>query len=83
MLPIFRAATAFSTENVALRARNGPGMTDKDTFHALGRAFSKARLQSRDIAYQMNKTSIEKSWTNAVLYQGDSSYGYRGLPNYA
>ena len=78
LLPIFSAATAFSTDNVALRARNAPGMTDKDTFYALRRSFSKARLQSRDNVYQLNKTSMENSWTNAVLYQGDSSYDYCG-----
>ncbi|EED13272.1 conserved hypothetical protein [Talaromyces stipitatus ATCC 10500] len=55
--------------NVALRTRNGPGMSDADTLYTVRRALDHVRLQSRNSKYSMNRTSISKSWVGATLFQ--------------
>ncbi|KAJ5938854.1 hypothetical protein N7466_001988 [Penicillium verhagenii] len=66
--------TALAPGNVALRTRNAPGTTDKDTINAVGHALNMATLKSRgNKVYSMNKTSLAKSWTGANLFVSGES----------
>ncbi|KAJ5945507.1 hypothetical protein N7454_002346 [Penicillium verhagenii] len=66
--------TALAPGNVALRTRNAPGTTDKDTIYAVSHALNKATLKSRgNKVYSMNKTSLAKSWTGANLFLSGES----------
>lgn len=58
-----------SIEDASLKLRNGPGMTHADTIHTFGRALHSARAQSNDGVHSMNKTSLDKSWAGATLFQ--------------
>lgn len=61
------AAASNSLTDIALKARNAPGTTDIDTFQAIKRAISAARVQGKDTVTQ-NTTSLEGSWNGAVLF---------------
>jgi hypothetical protein len=67
-LPTLGTAAVLDSRNVALRTRNGPGMTDADTVNAVKRALHVARLQSHDHVYRMNKTTFAKSLNDATLF---------------
>lgn len=57
--------------NVVRRTRIGPGMSDVEVRHSIGRALHDARIQSRDTVYSMNRTYFAKSWVGATLFQYD------------
>ncbi|KAK3319675.1 hypothetical protein B0T19DRAFT_270367 [Cercophora scortea] len=64
---------------VALRTRNLPGTSDRDTIHGIYRRLDQAvRLAGRDIDLK-NSTSIDKSWNGAVLIDtgSDSDVGVK------
>ncbi|KAK3690365.1 hypothetical protein B0T22DRAFT_528929 [Podospora appendiculata] len=54
---------------VAVRTRNLPGTSDRDTIHGIYRRLDEAvRLAGRDIDLK-NSTTIDKSWSGAVLIE--------------
>lgn len=60
---------ALPEKDVSLQVRNLPGMKDTDTLDMLGRVLHSARADSNDGVYSMNKTSLDKGWSGATLFQ--------------
>ena len=55
-------------QDIVVRTRNAPGMSDIDTFRAIRRALSAAEVHKRDLTEFKNSTSLDTSWDGAVLF---------------